>query len=70
VNDDQWQHDMGKRNYRSLKKMKRKEFEEIISGKDFIKLVNKVSLKKWEKALLMLVNYFGELIILARPLEH
>ena len=62
VNSDQWQHHMEKENYRSLRDMKAGEFAAIVSGKEFIKLTQKLELKKWEKAKKPMTKYFRELV--------
>jgi hypothetical protein len=65
VNKEQWQHDMGKKNYRSLEKLSKEEFATIVHSKSFLKLVNTVSLKKWDRAQQPLLGFFEELIELA-----
>ncbi len=62
VNNDPWQHDMGRGNYRSLKKMKQKEFKQLIEGKAFIKLAACIELKKWEKMKKPMTAKFSELV--------
>jgi len=65
VNKEQWQHDTGKKNYRSLEKLSKEEFANIVQSKPFLKLVNTVSLKKWERAQQPLLECFEELVRLA-----
>lgn len=66
IHKNPWQHDLAKKYYRSLKKMKGEEFREIINTKDFIKLTAKVKLKKWEKGRKEMRERFGELVGLIR----
>ncbi len=51
INDNQWEHHLGKDNYRSLKKMSRQGFEKIIGKKDFLKLSAKCKLEDWNTGL-------------------
>ncbi|MBL0233344.1 MAG: hypothetical protein IPQ08_06735 [Chitinophagaceae bacterium] len=62
VNNDPWQHDMEKGNYRSLKKMKQKDFITLIEEKAFIKLAACIELKKWEKMKKPMTAKFSELV--------
>lgn len=55
---EQWEHHFEKENYTPLTKMKRKEFERVVLHGTFIKLANKVPLKKWDKASVTLNRYF------------
>jgi len=55
---EQWEHHFKKENYTPLSKMKRKEFERFVLQGTFIKLANKISLKKWDKASAILYRYF------------
>src|SRR4030095_4349335 len=55
---EEWEHHFEKENYTPLTKMKRKEFERVVRHGTFIKLANKVSLKKWDKVSVILSRYF------------
>ena len=58
---EEWEHHFEKENYTPLTKMNRKEFESIVMQGAFIKLANKVSLKKWGKVSVVLNRYFQQL---------
>jgi len=58
----EWEHHFKKENYRPLSKMKKKEFERLVMQGTFIKLANRVSLKKWNKISFMLNRYFQQLL--------
>ena len=66
IHKNPWQHDLGKKYYRPLKKMKQEEFAELINTKDFIKLTANVKLKKWEKARGEMSELFKGLVELIR----
>ncbi len=59
---EEWEHHFEKENYTSLAKMGRKEFEQAVVKGKFLKLANRVSLKKWDKISVILDRYFIQLL--------
>ncbi len=59
---EQWEHHFKKDNYVPLTKMKKKEFQSFILQGTFLKLANKIPLKKWDKASVILYRYFKQLL--------
>jgi hypothetical protein len=62
VNEKQWEHHFQKDNYRSLKKLGKKKFEELLSQRSFMKLARNIPVKKWEDATAFLFRDFKLLI--------
>jgi hypothetical protein len=62
VNEDPWQHDFDKSNYAELKQMPKKDFENLILNKPFIKLAKKIPLQQWEEAGKKLLKGYKEIL--------
>jgi hypothetical protein len=62
VNEHPWEHHFEASNYLPLLEATGVEFTATVSGKDFIKIAKRVSLKQWEDAGDMLLTSFGQLI--------
>ncbi len=58
INSDPWEHHFEEDNYKLLSKLNKKEFEKWIFNKPFVKLANKISLRRWDHAIPVLNRYF------------
>lgn len=62
VNEDPWEHHFETSNYLSLRDATGAEFNATISGKEFMKIAKRVSLKQWEEAGEILLTSFDQLM--------
>ncbi len=58
INEDQWQHHFEEINYCAVKQLGKKEFDQIIVQKQFIKLAVKFTLRQWKDMPGLLENSF------------
>lgn len=49
ISDDQWEHHFEKDNYKLVKEITSREFEQLISNKSFVKLAQKYPLQLWDE---------------------
>jgi hypothetical protein len=62
--DDQWEHDLGSKNYLSMKKLNREKLDAIIVNRPFIKVAAKYPLEDWQKVQRRLTKRFKLLLSL------
>jgi hypothetical protein len=58
INEDEWQHHFAETNYLSIKNLGKKDFEEILFRKKFIKLSSKTAVDNWNTADEILMKQF------------
>ena len=61
-NANQWEHHFGKTNYTPVSKLSVNRFKQLIAKNSFIKLAQKIPLKKWDKADKILLAHFEKII--------
>ncbi|MBL0132092.1 MAG: hypothetical protein IPP43_14155 [Chitinophagaceae bacterium] len=61
-NKDPWEHHFENGNYVLISELSENEFEELVRGKDFFKLVNKLPLLQWNESEEILLAYFKQMI--------
>lgn len=62
INEDPWEHHFTGGNYALLSDWNKHDFEKFVREKSFVKLVQKISLNKWNDAAEMMAGYFKEII--------
>ena len=61
-NDNQWEHHFGKTNYIPVNKLSANQFRQLLSKNSFIKLAQKIPLKKKNDVNKILLDYFSKMI--------
>jgi hypothetical protein len=61
-NANQWEHHFGKTNYTPVSKLSVNRLRKLITKNSFIKLAQKIPLKKWDKADKILIDHFKRII--------
>ncbi len=64
--DKQWEHDLSTVNYTQVANLDEKEFQKITREKDFIKLVARIPLERWDDAEELLLDAFRLLMGLVK----
>ncbi len=62
INDDQWEHHFEKDNYKRVKEITSREFEQLLSKKSFIKLAQKYPLQQWDEIPTLLLTEFRKIM--------
>ena len=67
INENEWQHHFEVNNYHTVKQLTKKELEQIIGQKQFVKLAVKFSLEQWNDMPELLERSFTEITALIKP---
>ena len=62
LNNDPWEHHFETGNYVLISELTEKKFEDVVRGKDFFKLANKLPLLQWQESAEILLVYFKDII--------
>jgi hypothetical protein len=62
INVSQWEHHFDRNNYVLLSEMSKNDFQKAVRETSFIKLANKIALKLWDDAPVMLEEFFKNMI--------
>jgi hypothetical protein len=60
--DKQWEHDLSTGSYARVADLDEKNFEKIVKEKDFVKIVDRIPLERWDDAEELLLESFRKMI--------
>lgn len=64
IHQNQWEHHFENDNYASVKKFMSKEWNDLISQQEFVKLAQKIPLTKWDDVENILLQEYSKLVLL------
>ena len=67
INENEWQHHFEENNYHAVKQLTKKEFEQIIRQKQFVKLAVKFNLEQWNDMPELMKRSFTDITELIKP---